>query len=85
MSYVKSCDCFCGCYVVLESFVQLRGVVECVDCAAGRCISEHYARTHSIREAVTELDRRSAEATLRSFETALRWLDEPSARRRRDQ
>jgi hypothetical protein len=75
MSYTQNCDCFCGCEEVLESFVPLRGHTECNDCAQGRCISEHYARTHAIRVATTELDRKCAEAQTRAFETAMRWLD----------
>jgi hypothetical protein len=76
MSYIQNCDCFCGCEEVLESFVPLRGHTECDNCAAGRCISEHYARTHAVRTAATELDRKSAQATLKAFDTALRWIDE---------
>jgi hypothetical protein len=81
-TYTRNCDCFCGCDEVLHSFVQLRGHTECDNCAEGRCISEHYARTHAISTARTELDKRSAEATLKSFETALRWVDEAFERSR---
>jgi hypothetical protein len=76
MSHIKNCDCFCGCEKILESFVPLRGHTECNDCAQGRCISEHYASTHRMRTAATELDRKSAEATLKAFDTAMRRIDE---------
>lgn len=76
MTYTKNCDCFCGCNLELHSFVPLRGHTECDYCAAGRCISDHYARTHAVRTAATELDRKCAEAAQKSFDTAMRWIDD---------
>jgi hypothetical protein len=47
-TYTQSCACFCGCEEVLESFVPLRGHIECQRCFDGLCISDHYEKTRQL-------------------------------------
>jgi hypothetical protein len=52
--YTQNCNCFCGCEEVLESFVPLRGHIECQRCFDGLCISDHYEKTRRLCSAPFE-------------------------------